>query len=188
MRGPMLLPVPGSAQVAKTASSDSTESIYRRYWPLVYSRARSLVCDHHLAEDVAQAVFLKFLARPEAFRGGNVEAWLTRVSMNCAIDALRLRRHSAKEALIDRIVAGSTGDDVANEIVLRAFAGDVRTALLELHPKERDLLVSAFLKHRTHRELSRSTGLPLGTVKTRIRRGLKRLRVRLAALREPEIA
>jgi RNA polymerase sigma-70 factor (ECF subfamily) len=130
-----------------------------------------------MAEDLTQNVFLKVWTAPEAFRGGSFVAWVSRVARNRALDALRARSARPEtEIPADLPLEGSIDDDV----LAKLDAQSVRDALAQLPPEQRGLIEMGFFGGVTHQELARRTATPLGTVKTRIRSGLRRLRESLA--------
>lgn len=149
------------------------ERLYDSYSRLVYGVALRVVLDPATAEDVTQAVFLKLWSAPDAFRGGNLPGWLVRVTRNRALDVLRSRAaHPQVE-----ISSDMPEDDALEDT---AFANMncqiVRDAMAQLPETERTLIQLGFFGGLTHQELARRTGAPLGTVKTRIRSGLRKLR------------
>jgi RNA polymerase sigma-70 factor, ECF subfamily len=152
------------------------ERLYDSYSRLVYGVALRVLTDPASAEDVTQAVFLKLWSAPESFRGGNLPGWLIRVTRNRALDVLRSRAaHPQVE-----ISADMPEDDALEDT---AFANMncqvVRDAIAQLPESERTLIQLGFFGGLTHQELARRTGVPLGTVKTRIRSGLRKLRAML---------
>jgi RNA polymerase sigma-70 factor (ECF subfamily) len=115
--------------------------------------------------------------------------WLTRIARNRAIDRLRARRARANVNVEPTLHAADdaprSGEPVTRdtpETVLesRTMAGAVRTALAALTPAQRALIEAAYFEGYTHSELATRFGVPLGTVKTRIRTGLAAMRDRLA--------
>ncbi|MBV8602082.1 MAG: sigma-70 family RNA polymerase sigma factor [Candidatus Eremiobacteraeota bacterium] len=153
------------------------EALYDGFGRLVYGIASRMLADTATAEDVTQSVFLTVWTRPEAFRGGNVGAWLARVTRNRCLDVLRSRaaRPSA-EMPVD--VADETALDDA--ILARLDGARVRSALALLPVEQREPIEMGFFDGVTHDEIARRSGIPLGTIKTRIRTGLRRLREHLA--------
>jgi RNA polymerase sigma-70 factor (ECF subfamily) len=140
---------------------------------LVYGVALRVLADAPSAEDVTQSVFLKLWSNPASFVSGNFGAWILRVARNRAVDALRARaarpEDEIPEALAER--------DSLEETALGALnAESVRNALAQLPAEQRELTELGFFGGVTHHEIAHRTGLPLGTVKTRIRAGLRRLR------------
>jgi RNA polymerase sigma-70 factor (ECF subfamily) len=142
------------------------------------------------AEDVLQETFVRVWSRAERYdaRLGSPSAWITRIARNRAIDRLRARRVRGDIA----IGQGSGADgDVARlpepetrqtpELVLQGNATTraLRAAMSALPAVQRELIEAAFFEGYTHCELSKRFGVPLGTVKTRIRAGLTAMRGRL---------
>ena len=167
-------------QGVRERDSAAFEELYDRYHQLVYGIARRMLPDAEAAEDVTQAAFLKLWTNPEAFRGGHFSGWLGRVARNCAIDALRshaVRRESI--ALAPEAVLEARTDDLA----LSKIDGDhVRHALQRLPREHREVIEMGFFAGISHSEIARTMALPVGTVKTRIRTGLRRLRAELEQL------
>lgn len=126
------------------------------------------------AEDVVQDVMLSVWHRAAQFDPHRAEAsaWIYAIARNRRIDLAR-RRHPRPEALYEP--EGSEPD--ASQIVALAEESDrLRTALARLSPEQARALEQAFIEDLTQSEISQKTGLPLGTVKSRIRLGLDRLR------------
>ncbi|MBC5811429.1 MAG: sigma-70 family RNA polymerase sigma factor [Candidatus Eremiobacteraeota bacterium] len=166
--------------MARVAERDvaAFEAVYDRYYRLVYGIAFKLLADEAAAEDVTQAVFLKIWSAPRAFGGGMFSAWIARVARNRALDVVRSRKaHEAGELPADLPLEGTVDDTV----FARLDSQRVRTALAELPDEQRDPIELGFFSGITHEEIARRTGTPLGTVKTRIRTGLRRLRSALEA-------
>lgn len=152
------------------------EALYDRYHRLVYGVALRVLGDPAGAEDVTQAIFLKLWTDPHSFTAGNFNAWLVRVARNRALDALRSRSARAYDELPEAMPAEDALEDAA---LAEIDAGAVRTALAQLPEEQRKLIELGFFGGVTHHEIARSTGIPLGTVKTRIRSGLRRLKTAL---------
>ena len=119
---------------------------------------------------------------------GSPAAWLIRIARNRAIDRLRAHRVRANVTVEPAIHGGEntarslepiTPDTPETVLEVRTIAGTVRTALAALAPAQRALIEAAFFEGYTHSELATRFGVPLGTVKTRIRTGLATMRDRL---------
>jgi RNA polymerase sigma-70 factor, ECF subfamily len=164
--------------MARVRERDVTafEAVYDGFHRLVYGIAFKMLGDLSAAEDLAQAVFLKVWSSPEAFGGGNFGAWIARVTRNRALDVLR--SHATRpetEMPADIPLEGSL-----DETVFARLDGErVRRALAALPDEQRTPIELGFFGGMTHDEIARRSELPLGTVKTRIRAGLKKLRVSL---------
>ncbi|HEY6325666.1 MAG TPA: sigma-70 family RNA polymerase sigma factor [Candidatus Cybelea sp.] len=149
------------------------EALYDEYHRLVYGLAVRVLSDPGAAEDVTQAVFLKIWDSPALFRGGNFGAWLARVTRNRALDAVRARSVRAEGDLPAALPLDEAFEDTA---IAHLDGQRVRDALKRLPPEQREPIELGFFAGITHQEIARRIGLPLGTVKTRIRTGLRRLR------------
>ena len=160
----------------RARDADAFEALYDSYHRLVYGLAVRMLGDVATAEDVTQAVFLKVWSSPDLFRGGNFQAWLVRVTRNRALDVLRSRASHAELDLPEALPETDSIEDVA---FAHLDADRVRVALATLPPEQREPIELGFFGGITHDEIARRTGIPLGTVKTRIRNGLRRLRVML---------
>ncbi len=157
----------------RTRDADAFEALYDAHHRLVYGVALRVLADRLVAEDVTQAVFLKIWTNPELFRGGNFAAWIARVARNRAYDVLRSRSLRAESELPESLVADDALEDVA---LANVTAERVRDALDRLPSEQREPIELGFFGGITHEQIARQTGLPLGTIKTRIRSGLRRLR------------
>jgi len=152
---------------------EAFESIYDLHHRLVYGIASRMLDDATAAEDVTQSVFLKIWNSPGSYRSGNFAAWLVRVTRNRSLDVLRARATRSESPLPESLPEGESMEDAA---VARFDAQRVRRALAALPEEQRLAIEMGFFGGITHEEIARSTGTPLGTVKTRIRAGLQKLR------------
>lgn len=162
---------------------DALATLYDRYARQVYSLAVGMLRDPGAAEDIAQEVFLSVWQNAQAFDAsrGSVGGWLMSLAHHKAVDRLRrmrVRRSDvANEAMPDAV-------DVVEE-VLRALESErVVRALQMLPPGSREVIVLAYYRGLTQREIAERLGIPLGTVKTRTRDGLLRLREALRSGQE----
>lgn len=149
------------------------EHLYDAYHRLVFGIALRMLSDTTMAEDLTQSVFLKIWSSPESFRDGNFGAWLSRVTRNRALDVLRSRASRPEGEISADIPMDGTIDDV---VFAKIDSQRVRSALAGLPDEQRSPIEMGFFGGITHEEIARRTGIPLGTVKTRIRSGLRRLR------------
>jgi RNA polymerase sigma-70 factor (ECF subfamily) len=157
----------------RTRDVDAFEQLYDGYHRLVFGIALRMTSDATMAEDITQSVFLKLWSTPDAFRDGNFAAWISRVTRNRVLDILRSR--AAKPAIeipVDLPAEVSLDDDV----FARIDAQRVRSALAALSDDQRTAIEMGFFGGITHDEIAQRTGIPLGTIKTRIRTGLRRMR------------
>ncbi len=166
---------PGVRMMERVRARDVSafESLYDAYHRLVFGIGLRMLGDPSMAEDLTQTVFMKIWTAPEAFRGGSFVAWVSRVARNRALDVLRSRAVHPEIAFpADLPLEGALDDDVLAGL----DAQRVRDALATLPTEQRGLIELGFFGGVTHQELARRTQTPLGTVKTRIRSGLRRLR------------
>jgi RNA polymerase sigma-70 factor (ECF subfamily) len=152
------------------------EALYDAYHRLVYSVALRVLNDPASAEDVTQTVFLKLWSAPESFREGNFPGWLVRVARNRALDLMRARAAHPQVKLPESMPEQDALEDTA---FAHLDGESVRRALGQLAQPERLLIQLGFFGGLTHQELARRTDTPLGTVKTRIRSALRKLRAAL---------
>jgi RNA polymerase sigma-70 factor (ECF subfamily) len=149
------------------------ERLYDANHRLVFGIALRMLHDTTMAEDLTQSVFLKIWTSPDAFRDGNFGAWLSRVTRNSALDVLRSQTSRPTAEIPADIPADGSIDDV---VFAKIDSQRVRRALATLPDEQRSPIEMGFFGGITHEEIARRTGIPLGTVKTRIRSGLRRLR------------
>jgi RNA polymerase sigma-70 factor (ECF subfamily) len=184
-------------------SQSALGDLYDRYVDAVYAAATRLTSDRHVAEEVVQETFLALWNRAELFDPaiGSLAAWLHTIARNRTVDRLRAagRRpnliplsSAAGEdeqagAALDRLVATGTviggagvGSGPEGELAATELRQVLRDALAELPDAERTAIVLAYREELTQTEIADRLGWPLGTVKTRTRRALLRLRRALA--------
>jgi RNA polymerase sigma-70 factor, ECF subfamily len=159
---------------AQSGSVSDLESLYRHHWPRAYRAAYLVVHDSAAAEDIAQEAFLAAVRSLDRFdRRRPFGPWLHRIVVNRAIDWSRVRalRREAGEAGLETVAAAASPDNPH----ARTLAG----ALAELSPEHRAVIVLRHLLEYTPGEIAELTGLPRGTVNSRLRRGLDQLADRL---------
>jgi len=173
--------------LAVTAGDDAAfAAIYERYVDLVYSAAVRVLGDSQLAEDTTQDVFVRLWRRPETFvaERGRFLSWLMSVARNRAVDELRARGRRRKRectALAEPEEVHVNGtprpdEDPARAAQLHEEQRAVRKALGNLPPDQKVALDLAYFGGLTQQEIAVTLHEPLGTVKTRIRLGMQKLR------------
>jgi RNA polymerase sigma-70 factor, ECF subfamily len=161
--------------------------LYDRHSRLIFGLILRIIRDRAEAEEILQEAFVRVWTRAETYdpRLGGPLPWIVRVTRNVAIDRLRSRR---TRAVIDTPAPdGHSAEAMAAPDIQspEAVAGDAERrqllidALSGLPADQRQLIEAAFFEGYTHSELARRFGLPLGTVKTRIRTGMITMRQRL---------
>jgi RNA polymerase sigma factor (sigma-70 family) len=169
----------------RAGDRSAVDDLYERFRRPAFALARRILADDALAEDVLQEVFLSVWRDPGAFdrARGSVASWLLAVVHHKAVDAVRReesqRRRQARaedELALDEPTATR---DVEEEAWSRVVAEQVRTALGVLSASQREALTLAYYGGYTQREVAALTGTPLGTVKTRMLAGMRRLKQEL---------
>lgn len=155
-------------------------ALYDRYGNLVYSLALRVVRHQGMAEEVTQDVFLKVWQQPTRWNPalGQFSSWLLTITRNAGIDRLRKeRRHwTPAQDYADPLMEAGEKNAVSENPYW--FDGLLLARLLQQLPAEqRQLIELAFYQGYTHSELAENLQLPLGTVKTRLRTGLQKLRI-----------
>lgn len=164
------------------ADEQALGTLYDRYGRLIFSMAMRITGDRLTAEEVTQDVFHVVWQQTAAFRpaSGTIPAWIIGITRHRAIDRIRSQRHKArqKDTQIDDAMAAVLSDttSVENDAVLRS---DIRAALGDLPNEQRHVIELAYYGGLTTVEIASSMGTPVGTVKTRLRLGLSRLRTAL---------
>ena len=154
---------------------------YRRHAGSVFALARRLLLDAALAEEIAQEVFLRLWNNPEKFdhERGSLRSYLLAQCHGRSVDLLRSEtsRRNREERDVRR--TAESGYDLEHEVVDMAVAERVQEALTTLPDLEREAIALAYFGGHTYREVAEMLDQPEGTVKSRIRTGLKRLRSEL---------
>lgn len=153
--------------------TEAFEALYEAHHRMVLGIGLRLLGDPASAEDLMQTVFLKVWANPAAFRGGSLAAWLGRVTRNAGLDILRQRTNHPQTDIPANVPLDEVFED---RVMADSDAQRVRIALRGLPASERVAIEMGFFRGMTYLRVATETGVPLGTVKTRIRTGLHRLR------------
>jgi RNA polymerase sigma-70 factor (ECF subfamily) len=161
--------------------AEAGRAFVQRFQGRVYGLALTILRDQALAEDIAQEAFVRAWKHGPSYdpRRGTVAAWMARITRNLAIDALRLRRAEVMDPDVLAAVAPPSEVSVEDAALISHTAAAVRRALLRLPEEQSRALMLAAFYGRTAEEISRSEAIPLGTAKTRIRLGLRRVRALL---------
>lgn len=157
--------------------------LYDRYVRLVFSLVLKILHDQERAEDIVQEVFVRVWRSAGSFQAGRGDFvnWLLGIAHNRAIDELRRRGSQRRHATIvdDEDALGSVSDPAdgpAEMAWIQEKRQAVQAALQDLPAEQRYAIELAYFGGLTQREIAAHTGAPLGTVKTRVRLGLQKLR------------
>jgi len=178
--------------VARVSEQDEAAlgQLYDRYQHAIYSLCLRVTHDAGAAEEVTQEVFVRLWRSAASFEPGRgrVSTWLLRIAHNLALNEVR-RRQSRPVIASDadwaaegaRLVDNHQGDDPEMALWLQERAEAIRRALERLPEPQRQAILLAFYGGLSQAEIAAALGDPLGTVKSRIRVGMQRLRETLIA-------
>jgi RNA polymerase sigma-70 factor (ECF subfamily) len=163
------------AEALARGDEGAIQSVIDEFTPLVRNTARRVVRDHTLAEDVVQDTFLALWNEPGRYdpTRGSIGAFLTTVAHRRAIDVVRseVARYNREQ----RPPEPPSSADVEEEVWTRELSRTVRQGILALPEGEREAISLAYLSGLSYASVAERLGLPEGTVKSRIRSGMRRL-------------
>ena len=156
---------------------------YRRHAGPVLGLARRVLVDEQSAEDVAQDVFLSLWRYPDRFdpERGSLRSYLLTLAHGKSVDVARSTSARRRREERQTREAATGGYDLEHEVWDLHLAAQVREALAELSATERRAIELAYFGGRTYREVAQLLEEPEGTIKSRIRTGLQRIRASLVA-------
>lgn len=161
-------------------------TLFSRYGNLVYSTSLRVVRDAQVAEDMVQEIFLRIWRKPDSYvaQRGRFVSWLASVTRNRAVDEIRSRnRRFRYETSSPEEQQREFAAPESNDPALTAEMADqrrlIRAALSGLPAEQRQVIEMAYFGGLTQQEISDQLSQPLGTVKTRIRLGMQKLRAAL---------
>lgn len=185
------------ALITRARDGDLTafNSLVARFQDPVYSLALRMLASPQAAEDATQEAFIRAWRRIDTFRGGRFQSWLFTIVANLSRDELRRRgrrpqtsldaaRDDPDRASLDPVDESPSPEAVAEQGDLRSLLED---ALAQLPDEWREIVVLSDVQDLAYDEISRITGLPLGTVKSRLSRARGRLRDIISSTAEPNV-
>ena len=158
------------------------EELYNRYSGPVFSMSYSLIREYSAAEDATQEVFASLWSRAGRFdpERGVFRHWFLHLAHNRVIDEIRKRRRvslrTADKPPEDAGLRLESPGNTADQAISAVMFGEATIAMRSLPEEQRAAVVMAYLEGATQQEIADRTGVPLGTVKTRLRLGLIKLR------------
>jgi len=160
---------------------DALAEAYRRHAGAVFGLARRLLTDHARAEEIVQEVFVRLWNEPDRFdpERGTMRSFLLANAHGRAVDLIRSEASRRRREEREAAETADAGYDIAREVWDLALAGHVRDAMETLQEGERSAIELAYFGGLTYREAAEQLGEAEGTVKSRIRSGLKKLRAEL---------
>ncbi len=185
---PNLVEMADADLIGRAAGGDARalEVLYERYSRVVYSFALRIVADPQMAEELLQEVFFRAWQQGGAYSAsrGSFVTWLLSITHNMAIDEVRKRRRRPQRADSEdpeAVLAAvpDLGLSVEDEVWLGTLRDTIAGALDSLPPSQRVAIEMAYFKGLTQREIAEQLGEPLGTIKTRMRLGIQKLRDQL---------
>jgi RNA polymerase sigma-70 factor (ECF subfamily) len=160
---------------------EALAALYERYGRLAFGLAYRMLGERGAAEDVVQEAFLNVWRRAAGFQvgRGRARSWLMSIVHNLAVDRRRGRQRRVwTDVALDEVDAllESDEDDAFAVVAQSIEAERVQSVLQELPEEQRQAIVLAYFSGLTQQEIAEQTGAPLGTVKSRMRLGLRRMR------------
>ncbi len=163
---------------------EALAEVYRRHAGAVFALARRLLSDRTLAEEIVQEVFLRLWNDPDRYDPdrGSLRSYLLAQCHGRAVDLIRAESSRRRREEKENMLAAEAGYDLEHEVWDMAVADKVKAALRGLPDGERQAILLAYFGGHSYREVADLLDTPEGTVKSRIRAGLKRMRGDLAGV------
>ena len=165
-------------QAIARQDADALVALFDRYNRLAFGLAYRILGDAFAAEEVVQDAFMSIWRNAASYdlARGTVRTWLLTIVRNRAIDQLRGRfGRSQSDVALDTVAPLLAASDLWDDVLVEIQAMDVRAALGALPEEQRVAIELAYFEGLTHVEIAERLGIPLGTVKSRLRLGLQKL-------------
>ena len=168
---------------------DALDALYNRYMTPVYSLSLHMLKQPSLAEEVTQDVFLNIWLKADSFNAsrGNPRSWIMSVTHHRVVDVIRSRRRSTVMTdpegydTLERLP--SSGPSVESQVAQRLDRERITEALATLPANQREVIELAYFEGYSQSEMAQLLSQPLGTIKTRVRLAMQKLK---AALQEDD--
>ncbi len=163
---------------------DALAEAYRRHAGAAFGLATRLLNDRSTAEEVLQEVFLRLWNRPERFDAerGSLRSYLLAQTHGRSVDRLRSDTSRRRREERDARESPAVSDDIEREVIDLTVAEQVKEVVAALPVDERQAVELAYFGGHTYRQVAVLLGAPEGTVKSRIRSGLRRMRTDLVEM------
>lgn len=177
-------PKPDDASLIRSIAGAQTEALselYDRYNRLVFSVAFAILGDHAAADEVTLDVFVRVWRGAGSYRPelGKVSTWLVSITRHHAVDILRWQNSRPEAHSLhwkDTFAASEAVREPEEETELALQRELVRKAVVQLPEEQRQALILAYFRGYTHEQIAKKLKTPLGTIKTRIRLAMQKLR------------
>lgn len=165
-------------------NDEAMMAFYDTYFGIVAGFCRTMIDDRSTADEVIQDVFWQVWRQAGQYDPGRakISTWLMTIARSRVIDALRRMKRqdwqvsADQEGLIESEASSAAGGDVEAEVAARLERHRIRQALQDLPPPQRDAVYRIHFEGRTAKEVAEHEAVPVGTIKTRLRLGLEKLR------------
>ncbi len=170
--------------VARDRDRQAYGELFRHFAPLLKSFALSTsgMSSNALAEELVQEVMLKIWNRAATFDAAKASAttWIYTLARNCRIDLLRRKFRVQEEVDVDELWDfGTNPDELHDELYQKRIEVEIRDSLRALPIEQRQIIAKVYMEGKSHSEVAEELSLPLGTVKSRIRLAMSKLKVML---------
>ncbi|HYQ86131.1 MAG TPA: sigma-70 family RNA polymerase sigma factor [Bacteroidota bacterium] len=164
-----------------TRDSVALSALYDRYARLIYSLIRSVIKNHEEAEDLLQEVFVQLWERASTYDAarGSVYTWIVTLARNRAIDQVRSKSFQQQNKIAREVGPDMLYSPMENSpfdlVVAEERSRKMRDALNQIPPEQSQVIHIAYFGGCSQSEIAAQLNIPLGTVKTRMRQGMKKL-------------
>jgi RNA polymerase sigma-70 factor (ECF subfamily) len=176
-------------RLVQDGDSAAFEVVYERHGTVAFSLAHRMCGRRQAAEDVVQEAFLSAWRRSSSYdpARGSLRTWLLGIVHHRAVDALRRTGNDGRRRVdtpVEELEIEAPGTSVSAEVIERDQAGMVREALTDLPAEQSKVIELAYFGGFTHTEIADMLGIPIGTIKGRMRLGLSKLRTQFEPFEE----
>ncbi len=169
-------------QVAKHRDRAAFQQLYRHYTPMIRAfllKSMGAGADRSEAEEITQEVLIKVWNKAESFNSAkaSVNTWIFTIARNTRIDFIRRNERKDRKIEIEDIWHEAESPEPLVDLQQRRTEQVIRQAMATLPDEQVQVLHKAFMEGKSHNEVAEELGLPLGTVKSRIRLALSKMQI-----------